>query len=128
MKKEIIEKYIQFAIDNWYKFNVEYNYNRIVRFEYREAQRDVVFTTNTYFSIFWHIELITSKEFIEAVARWLDKVDINSLHWWKIYITRLRWFFIWNYDSPNLVDTITHKQAIAIRDEKLEEFINNLIL
>ena len=72
------------------------------------------------------IELITSKKFIECIAKEIEK-------WVKAdYVT------IWNkqifYDSTdtknwfnNIVEELTIQQAIAIRDNKLEEFIKYLI-
>ena len=62
----------------------------------------------------WHnalYSIICKKSFIEAVAKGLcmeDKIEFSE------------------YSKEELIDDITKDQAIAIRDNKLEEFINNL--
>lgn len=94
---ETIKRYIQFAIDNWYetqmslaKIMQEDNYNQ------------------------WYIILlITSKEFIEAVAR--------GVYMWE-WTVRVKIDNVFN----KIIDDITINQAISIRDNKLEEFINNM--
>lgn len=96
----MIKKYIQFAIDNWYKVNKLYynNFkvecNRIKYLDKDDCQ-------------FWYdnlIETITSKEFIEAITKW----------------------YYWNNWSQYF-EIITQQQARAIRDWKLEEFIKNIL-
>ena len=110
MNKEIIEKYIQLAIDNWLAFNIS---DIILKFDYKwdmcRNNKITLYTNDDYF-ILNIIELITSKEFIEAITRWLNPTyELDS-----------PWFYsemIWN----------THKQSDAIRDKKLEEFILSII-
>lgn len=87
MTKEIIEKYIQFAIENWYK---EYDMEWYLFMEVLKWPKH-------------YVSIITSKKFIEAVARWLNKTWLVS----PIYIMRY--------------------QAKAIYDWTLEDFINNLL-
>tara|TARA_R100001594_G_C4015595_1_gene257989 strand:+ start:1176 stop:1313 length:138 start_codon:yes stop_codon:yes gene_type:complete len=36
-------------------------------------------------------------------------------------------FSQYTYDKTDLLDDITYEQAVAIRDNKLPEFINNLL-
>lgn len=127
MKK--IERYIQFAIDNGYEFFLA-SYVRDI--EYKEK---VIFWRN--FPQYWTIKiyllddcdvpkekkvtnenycnLITSKPFIEAVARGIwEKSEWRNKESEKIFISVMS-------------DNITTDQAIAIRENKLEEFINNLL-
>lgn len=121
MKKEIIEKYIQFAIDNWldlHKWISE-------REDYKQWTKDFYFLINsktisiisnidnTY--LYWInlINLITSKSFIEAIANieWINfkLKSSKDLYWWST------------------IEKITFLQADAIRDWKLEEFILSII-
>lgn len=59
----------------------------------------------------WNIiEIIVSKEFIEAVTIWLNPTFEISSSW---FYSEYRW--------------IIEKQAYAIAEWKLEEFINNLL-
>ena len=54
-------------------------------------------------------DILTSEEFLSSIARGLQKSpNYEEIPWERLY------------------DDITHGQAIAIRDNKLEEFINNL--
>ena len=143
MTKEIIEKYIQFAIDSWMKFLVkekiwlypnEYHTFFVktdnfifvndfkIKVSYNKAiiNRDVEYTYN---DIIWTdyiniIELITSKEFIEAVTRWIirQRFSKNALE------ENIQNAFNSSVFKGKIIE-ITHNQADAIRDWKLEEFI-----
>jgi hypothetical protein len=62
-----------------------------------------------------YLKHITSKEFIEAIARWT--IDKTGTYMEQEYINMMK----------EEVEWITISQAIAIRDCKLEEFINNLL-
>lgn len=97
--KTIIEQYIQFAIDNWYKENIIVWHCWYCVYEYKWY--GIKFSSNL-------TELITSKEFIETIARGL---------------TKKRYFPIMGKID---IEYITTGQAIAIRDCTLEEFITNL--
>jgi len=91
---KIIEQYITFWINNWSK--------KAKIYHEQEKSKTGLLNLPLMF-----IFVITSKDFIEAIAKWLsDDNEIRSLE----------------------VDRITTKQAIAIRDNKLEEFIINLNL
>ena len=127
MNKEIIEKYIQFGIDNWWgnaimsdlkikkqikpshrflerrlKINISYIWDDDIRKEF------IINSDNLY-------KYIMKKEFIEAVARWLY-IWNNSV--------RVKIDSVFN----KLIDEITFEQALAIRDGQLEFFIKDLIL
>lgn len=114
---ETIQRYIEFAIENEYtdwisdKFDVENN-----TIQWYEYPVWVVSETNL-------IETITSKEFIEAVARGIENKSEKE---GCLINTKIRWIGCVD-DSYEIVEKITHMQAIAIRDNKLEEFINNLL-
>ena len=98
MKKQL-EKYIQFAIDNWFKLNCYYWFKiecNLIKF----LDRD----NCTYWNVNI-IETITLKDFLEAIVIGLNKKDI----------------------APYWIDEITIKQAMAIRDLKLEEFVEELL-
>jgi len=85
------EKYLKFATNNGYLFDPETQ----------------SYTFDDYSDIKWQelIELITSREFLEAICHWLR---MEGEHFYSM-------------------NELTGEQAIAIRDWKLEEFINNLI-
>lgn len=120
MKTEIIEKYIQFAIDNGYKL-----------WWIEEIDRD--FLNSLKENDLMYTFVITSKEFIEAVARGAIK---RKPLWWeytifysKIDIERYP-LCDWVNNKEvmkSIIDDITYYQAIAIRDNKLEDFINNIL-
>jgi len=103
-----IKDYIQFAIDNGYKLTV-----------WKEIR--VWLTTEQV------LKTITSLKFIEAIARGIWK-DL------KVY-TDEQTHVIYRRDKKDrtfieistLEDMITHQQSFAIRDNKLQEFINNLL-
>ena len=107
-----IEKYIQFAIENRYEKD---NYLYFNRYEERRTHwvvfKDIEDWEESNENLY---EVITSKPFIEAIARGIKYKDYD--------------FNYWMYDTNwwNIQDKITFFQAIAIRDNKLEEFINNL--
>lgn len=131
-----IKEYIQFAINNgypiyslWkeiekvYKNNMWFLSVRIVRLYWN---MEVRFSISLY-------ELITSKPFIESIARWLYEnwIQINST-WLSIdtIIETSIWESFYKKDwtkyISRLENRITTEQAIAIRDWKLEEFITKL--
>ena len=107
-----IEKYIRFAIENNLK---------IWTAQINETECDVKLDEKLFIitGLLWSelyrcnlYELITSKEFIDAVARWTKSREVYT----KIY-----WIEV------SLIDQITIFQSFAIRDWKLETFIKNLI-
>jgi len=115
MKEKLIKQYLKFWIENWYKLkwklhSITHHFSE-VNIIYDEV--DITIQEQYKFNLtcdkYNLIALITSKEFIEAIARWINK----RLHY---KITYTSW----------QLDVITTKQAIAIRDDKLEEFIINL--
>ena len=136
MKKEILEKYIQLAIDNGYN-----GWND--KIEYISAWNTMVKLIDKigWTKVYDILELITSKLFIEAVANWILKT-ITSWEFKRLlnlpeYTYKSaddKQFLFWEYfswdstvDYKVLIAYITCNQAIAIRDRKLEEFINNLL-
>ena len=120
-------EYIQFAIDNGYNFT---NGKYYIHHNYREEERD--YNDNQSKDVYydWYFifhkcadiwcdivsleKIITSKSFIEAVANGLESMDkelgLDSLAW-----------------DCSSIDTLTYNQAIAIRDWKLEAFINEIL-
>ena len=125
MNKEVIERcneinYIRFAIKNKLKLDWE-----IIK-EVKLFYQDTLYTLYTGYDDFieiWLHELITSQGFIQAVARWLEKSNLDFMIIWKYnYSPKVDWQKYWCY-----IDKITTQQAIAIRDNSLDKFINNLI-
>ena len=116
----MIKEYIQFAIDNGYpmvnNFNIE-DWDCYTDCELPEYSLAVIW----YIISFWEYEktcypltdIITSKEFIEAVAIGKSKIE------WMMRMGL--------YTKSEIMEYITIKQARAIRDNKLEEFITNLL-
>lgn len=101
----ITEQYIQFAIDNWWENNIKawVVWYDIINHNLKDKD-NITLITN-------FIENITSLSFIKAIAKWLNNsrlISINPNYW----IT---------------IDTLTKYQAIAIRDNKLEDFILNFL-
>ena len=119
MNKEIIEKYIKFAIDNWYN---EKRYFEVDNLWYVYLWSDTVEEKN-------HItKIITSKEFIESITMWVfDNNDLLSKYS-NYYYWDLTYFIDRDLEEnlKNLSNSICKNQAIAIRDGELEEFIINL--
>jgi len=105
-----IKDYIQFAIDNDFRFK------SLQEWEPIEAI-DIIENKNIYinFDDWWCaymeslIEVITSKPYIEAIARGL---------WYKE---------VYEWLNKDLIDSLTEKQAIHISEWTLEEFIINLL-
>jgi hypothetical protein len=127
MTKELIERYLQFAIDNWLDIHKwvskREHFNLWIKdfyFIYNEYSIGLIskHTNSTLFNINT-IELITSWPFIEAIAR-----GVLSEVYWEEYKTLIK-------DNKKvfneLIEGITHQQADAIRDNKLDEFIQDLL-
>jgi hypothetical protein len=118
---ETIERYIQFAIDNGYNTIHEvtwivYNtpYSEKVRFLYwREHYNEEHL-----------LELITSKDYIEAIARGIEKTTISYRSASRVLLD-----YETHAEMPQdvFIDLITWRQAIAIRDNELETFITNIL-
>lgn len=125
-----IEKYIQFAIDNWFKVKQIWDFSFAVKTRLQLNWEIISMWNCLYYELY---ELITSKQFIEAIARGIfkDKKLFVSYAREKPFIKWEDFSFIkeedyeFIYKKP-LTYNITTLQAIAIRDNKLEEFITNL--
>ena len=117
MNKEIIDKYINFAIENWFKIHL-LNINEFYLCSKTGAWYCEYYVYFGYgacgFRYINLYELITSKEFIEATARGKEK-EANDKGWCVLISTR------------ELIEKITISQALAIRDNTLEDFINNIL-
>ena len=126
----MIERYIQFAIDNfdnrnwelvlWWINKIEYiDHNWLLHYEsiWYWTWEDAP----TWLWIPLHT-LITSKPFIEAVARGIIR---NSL--WKEALEENIQKAFKHSIFKNRVDKITTQQAIAIRDGDLSTFITNIL-
>lgn len=97
-----IEKYIQLAIDNGYDFKCKVEiWEDWFKYYSNCTSREVWVTIGI-------IKLITSKPFISAIARGINRKSNKAIYDTNLY-------------------RITIEQAIHIRDNKLEEFINNLL-
>ena len=129
-----IERYINFAIDNGYTVkdyfykkklhNIRISWRKNIRFNWQTSPDSIYNyfsnkTTNLY-------ELITSKEFIEAIARGLLKTQ----KWNYVYFD-WGFEFVPKWDNKqwlrNITNRITASQAFAIRDKYLERFIEDLL-
>jgi hypothetical protein len=120
--KKNIERYIQFAIDNGYdEFWGQYNW----------AEEDSIYLLTdlwpTTISIYW---VITSKKFIEAVCSGIQEKLTNDCEIDILINSRFydhKNFEKYLRDETDLLDDLTTEQAIAIRNNELGEFINNLL-
>ena len=121
----MIKEYIQFAIDNGFEERYLWKTQEdwFWKLDYLEIDIQLY-----HIDRFWDefidstqniIAAFTSKPFIKAVVKWyaLILVDEHILsEWWATDVNQL----------DKLMEEITHKQAEAIREEELEEFITNL--
>jgi hypothetical protein len=115
MTKELIERYLQFAIEHWYDLHKDteswFFWIGIDLFEFDYHYTEAIPIK----------DIITSWPFIEAIARGIlfNKQDWNSFN-------KKDFLSSWISDE-NIIKTITHNQAIVIRDNKLDEFIQDLL-
>lgn len=130
-----IERYIQFAIDNWLNEfeNFKILRNTWITFDVWNCWliwEVIYFYRKWYSSYCKHLkDLITSKEFIEAVARGIFD-DEELLKKFSLYYTWDEVYFLdrsLDENLKNLENEICKLQALAVRDNKLEDFINNLL-
>lgn len=116
-----IKDYIQFWIGNWYKFECLQKWELLEKLTVISINKVIINDDDWGCAYVLNlIELITSKEFIEAIGRGLKE------KWWYEDVLWL-WGFTHKSDFNNFIVELTHIQADAIRDNKLEEFINNLL-
>lgn len=106
-----IEEFIQFAIENGYEKLTPYRISRLTTYPKGKA----------------FIYIITSKPFIEAIDKGLQDLKYKKaeLEWYSI--CRTACVEINRAATMNRIDELTKNQAIAIRDNKLEEFITNIL-
>ena len=129
----MIKEYIQFAIDNnlnydwyfayrtdWVPLDISIPLNQVKEFKDREWWWVYIRYDNL-------IELITSLDFIEAIARGYVENN-NPTNYWEVEWIGKYKSEHWGLNTyDEIFEQITILQAIAIRDEKLEEFITNLL-
>ncbi len=120
MTKELIERYLQFAIEHW-KYN-DFDWYEFIWLQYEIDHILVKFNVNSkeikQFLCDSIIELITSWPFIEAIVRWIMEEWMDK----NFYDTYCDCCYV-----LDLWDEFTKYQAIAIRDNKLDEFIKDLL-
>ena len=116
-----IEKYIQFAIDNGYNFTDGKYY---IHHNYREEERDG--NDNPCTDIYYDWYFI----FHSCADIWCDIVSLEKIITSMPFIRAIS-LGIYKWDRVDIlmkqVDIITNNQSIAIRDWKLEEFINEIL-
>lgn len=134
--QSILEEYIKFAMDHWYDWREvhliwnNYTCDDKTKFKLKVDEGSV--------SIYyledendeedeWELErrcdlirVITRKTFIESIARWIVWKNHPEVH---NDFTKEE---LKDYDFSSFIEEITIQQSIAIREEKLEEFIINL--
>ena len=99
-----IKDYIEFAIKNW--FDME----KYLKEDWQIKKWVAKWFKST--ATISDVELITSARFIEAIGKWI----------WNRVIK-------WNYpDIMNNFSALIFLQAMAIHDNKLDKFINELEL
>ncbi len=117
----MIEKYIQFAIDNFDKF-CDFDYKRYEKIKVYKNYIHLLNDDNCKYNSDNLIELITSKPFIEAVARGIEKEWIIldcPLMWWEWNIE--------NSSDTSLIEKLSFMLISAIRENELEEFIKKIL-
>ena len=125
MKTEIIEQYIKFAIENWFNFKIFYQneeYNQVAMF-YVGWEIGI---TNEIIDWVNIQQLITSKPFIEAVVRGLLEKQHFEFSKEEVLLYWTLKEYTSNIGKTIIYDEITRLQALAIRDDTLEDFITNL--
>lgn len=101
MNIELIEKYLRLAESNWYKKTTISTWIKSYK---KPTSMSHKFMKERLISI------IMSKQFLEAITKGLQNTAYqNTQSWVKVDI-----------------DVFTEDQAIAIRDNKLEDFISSL--
>ena len=129
-----IEQYIQFAINNGYDSLIVEKES----FGFFVEDKDYIIVENI---IEWEflfeipiLKIITSKPFIEAIARGIIKIECDNdwYDWTDILIDYGNWRkslynFNRDYEEISVLNDVTKYQSYAIRDNKLEEFITNLL-
>lgn len=124
-----IERYTQFAIDNWYsrleqspEYEVDWYWD-VIHME----EVDSKYWVSKYDS---YLPYITSKPFLEAIARgvwnktpYKDRKEHykNSYKQYKVICN------VWREDIFWALNVITQLQAIAIRENELDTFITTLL-
>lgn len=125
--KKIEDKYIKFAIKNW-----RWRWKKGNFIEVKKNTCGILtcrFELNNWLNTAYFIsftDVITSHLFLEAIAKGFEK----KLKWDK----EKELYYIWPkaskekiwYSVEQIEDEITYNQAMAIRDDSMEEFITNL--
>ena len=129
-----IEQYIQLAINNgywmfedWFELEDYLSYHRDIeeqRYQWKGTEDIALIWLYIKekkiedFNVWYYplLQIITSKEFIKSVVNGIKKnIKLkDNIQEWEPFS---KWYIDW----------LTMKQAIAIRDNKLEEFIINLL-
>lgn len=123
---EQIERIIQFAIDNCDKF-WDFDYERYEKIKVYKNYIHLLDDSNCKYFSDNLIELITSKPFIEAVARGKIKESSFEIHNEKWRDTKF--YIILNklIREDKVVDFLRNEISKAIFNEKIWEFIDNLL-
>lgn len=111
----MIEKYIQFAIDNGFIWLENFKIIENLRIDNVNIIKwlFISYVDKKEWFILESIErILSSKPFIEAIARGISE---KKKMWYES-----------NYNDT-IINIITTQQAIAIRENKLDEFIINLL-
>jgi len=124
MNTIIIEQYLQFAIDNWYKKSVAKTWLRHWKNPWSMSHQYMTARL---------IKIITSKEFIEAIVKWVLKLEeewkYKDTHWIIDFNFNNYWLDVtYHIDKfEELIEEICKIQAIFIMNNKFSEFITNLL-
>lgn len=114
----MIEKYIQFAIDNGFKLHDYSDYTFCL-------DSDIIIKPKDGYEYKVNLlNVITTNDFIEAIARWILK------NWKKSYKPSRAWLTNIGGEWVNkdiLLQRVTIEQAISIRDCQLEWYILTIL-
>ena len=128
-----IEQYINFARQNWYD-NIPWKI-KIKKCRTQSWAENNIRYLWLYIHYIWLInwtkirrslsDILFEKEFIEAVAKGLlkDREKLWNYLWKEIKIPNLNEFVY----LDSIIADLTCRQAVAIRDNKLNNFIINLL-
>lgn len=132
-----LKRWVQFANANWFNpFDEKVKRFSVKIWEEYDVYWDFEYHTLTMThcpamtSIFTYdriplFNVITSSQFIEAVARGVSKeTNVKVPQLWTLYSCVLHSELV---NRKWIINEITTQQAIAIRDNKLPEFINNIL-
>lgn len=125
------EQYIKFGIKNWFVWDESkaFQFNWLIDWHLCKVNGVRLYNHQWGYTDFNFIELITSKDFITAIARWVKKEleNGNRVLIWSDRLSPNYIRFSWGDIVKNLSWTIVNEQALSVYDWELDQFIKNIL-